>query len=132
MLSSSRSAQIELPGFSRQIVAEFPVPVLLREVKPRFFVDKPRRSEVRLRPEHQPAVALCPRERDALGDEALAQPEPPRPRLDKEEPQFRRLFGLLLKENRTYGHAVPLGDPAVLALRVEVLHEAGDDPRHQG
>ena len=57
--------------------------------EPGLLIDAARRGQLGLRPERQLLVAGAPREADALVDEALAEAEPARARLDEEQSQLR-------------------------------------------
>src|SRR6266513_2253799 len=93
-----------------------------REAGP--LVDAPRRDEL--------AIARGPGERDALVDEPLSDPVPARAGFDEQQPELRDGVALPDAEDRADPLAVELGDPAALALRVEVLDELRDDGRDEG
>ena len=65
--------------------------------------------------------------RDAFLDEPPAEAPAAHMRLDEKQAQLRRGRAFLHQEHRADRLARLLGDPAALALLVEVLQELGDD-----
>src|SRR4051812_7599563 len=107
------------------------VPLLSDQLEARLLVDAAGGLQLALRPENDPAVAAVARKSDALSDEAPANPEPARGRLDEQQAQLRDRCGLLDEKDGTDRFATPLGNPAAFTPRLEVLHEFGDDSRDQ-
>src|SRR2546428_8352256 len=101
------------------------------ELKPRTLVDATRRDEDVVRPKGQLAISRYPSETDALVDESRANAEAARLRLDEQEAKFRDGLGLPDAEHAARALVIDLGDPASLALAVEVGDELRDDVRHQ-
>src|SRR5580765_41565 len=85
---------------------------------------------MRVGPQHELPVTLLARKPDALLDQAPAEAAAARGRLDQQQAQPR--FALVVDdEDAADALAVAFGDPAALALRVEVLEEVLDDPGDQ-
>ena len=91
-------------------------------------------------PEDDPAVAAGAGEALAFVDQAGADAEAARRRLDQQHAQLRRAFddrllrrlvARLDEEDAADVAAVALGDPAGFARRIEAVDEVGGDPRHQ-
>src|SRR5437016_7513375 len=124
-------SQRELPELADEFVAEARVPLLSHPPETALLVDRARRGEIRLRPEHELAVALGARKGDAFFDQPPAEPAAARRGLDDQQAQLGGRSRLLDDEHRADALAAALGDPAALARRIEVLDEPGDDPGHQ-
>src|SRR5256885_9606570 len=105
--------------------------VAFDELKPRALVDATRRDEDVVRPKGELAISRCARETDALVDESRANAEAARLRLDEQEAKFRDGLGLPDAEHAADTLPVDFGDPAALALGVEVGDEFRDDVRDQ-
>src|SRR5689334_3291747 len=102
--SSSARHQLKLPEFTDYRHAELAVRFALHEPEPQLRIDRARSREVRMRPEHELAVALLPREIDALLDEALAESLAARGGLDQQQPELCGISAFLHHE----GGADPL------------------------
>ena len=59
-------------------------------------------------------------------------PEAARRRLDEQQAKLRDRLRFGNDEDRADDLSVALGDPAALALRIEVVDEVGDDARDEG
>src|SRR5207247_1247144 len=101
------------------------------ELKPRALVDATRRDEDVVRPKGELAIPCCARETDAFGDESRANAEAARLRLDEQEAKFRDGLGLPDAEHAARALVIDLGDPAALALAIEVGDELRDDVRDE-
>jgi hypothetical protein len=84
-----------------------------------LLIQAARRIQVALRPQRDLRVAGLPREPDAFVDEPSADAEPARLRLDQQQPQLGDVLRFLDEEDRADDGAVALGEPAMLACRIE-------------
>src|SRR5919204_3886098 len=125
----------QLPVLADHHHAELPVRLALHLAKAELGVNRARREQIGVRPEDELAIARLARKRDALLDEALAETGAARLRLDEEQPQLGDRVGFADDKRRADPLAMfinaALGDPAVLALGIEVAQELGDDVGHQ-
>src|SRR5437016_7642927 len=71
--SSSARRQLKLPEFTDHGHTELAVRLALHQPETQLRIDGARRGEIRVRPEHELAVARSAREVDALLDEAPAE-----------------------------------------------------------
>src|SRR5437867_12623596 len=101
------------------------------ELKPRALVDATRPDEDIVRPKGELAISRSARETDALVDESRANAEAARLRLDEQEAKLRDGLGLPDAEHAARALPVDFGDPAALALGVEVGDEFRDDVRDE-
>src|SRR5512135_1859394 len=97
------------------------------EAKSRGLVDASRSREVALCPEHDLPVAGAPRERDAGAGQAPPKAPAARFRVENEEPQLCGGPGVPDQEHRPDEGPIHFRDPATLAFRLEIAHEAGGD-----
>src|SRR5579872_2312795 len=100
---------------------------LLDAAKSVFGINAAGGVENGLGPESDLAVAGMAGEADAFGDQAAADAEPARGRLDQEEPQLADGGHLANQDNAADNRTVLLGDPAALAFDVETVDEARGD-----
>src|SRR6202795_2079200 len=117
------ASELQFPGLPDQVVAEAVMGLVAHEAIARSLVDAPRGHENAIGPERDLPVARLAREALALGDEARADPEAARRRLDEQEPELGDRLRVRDEEDRADDLAVLLGHPAALALRIEALHE---------
>src|SRR3954463_148875 len=87
------------------------------------LVDAARRDQNALRPQSHGRVARGLAEAQALLDQPPAEPAPARLRIENEQAQLGDLVGLAHRKHRADALAVKFGDPAALALCVEILDE---------
>ena len=135
----ARSGELELPGFADQGVAEADVRLARDEAIAGLRVDAARRQQHAVGPQDDAPVAGGAGEALALVDEARADAEAARRRLDQQQAQLRRavddgaaaVVARLDEEDAADVDAVALGDPARFALGVEAVDEVGGDPRDQ-
>ena len=92
-----------------------------------LLVDAARGVEMALGPEDQFPITDAARKTDADARQPSPQPEAARDWIDDEKPEFGLGFVLSHQEYGTHDDAIPLGDPAALALRIAIAHEVGDD-----
>src|SRR5439155_2499437 len=102
-----------------------------RGLEARALVDMARSIEAGVGPQHDLAVAGRTCERDAFIDEMAADPQTARRRFHAQQAQLRDSRRTPNEKNRTNVVTVALGDPAALALRIEVLEELRGDLRDQ-
>lgn len=119
--------QAQAPGLAEEFRAEFVVWFGLDDFEADGRVDPPCGGEDAVRPQHDLAVAGLPRKADAFLDKPAADPEPARLRLDDQHAQPGDRVAFLDDKHRADPHAILLGDPALVARRVEVAQEPGDD-----
>src|SRR5712692_1033076 len=119
--------KLQFPVFAHGARPERAVRLRPQPFEARFAVDGARCGEMGVRPKHHLAIALPARERDALVNQPPAEARAPRLRLDEEQAELRHGSALLDDEHRAEPLTVTLGDPAALALRVEVVEEGLDD-----
>src|SRR5262245_48102351 len=129
--SAARASQLELPGFTHEIVPEAVVRLLVHQAKPGLLVDLPGGEQDAVGPERELAVAALPREPDALGHEPGADAEAAGAGLDQQQAQPGDGLRPPDHEHRADGLGVLLRDPAALPLRLVVLDELGHDGGHQ-
>src|SRR5262249_17419236 len=120
-------SQRQLPDLADEVLAEAVMLLALDEAEPGGLVEAPRRDQHVVGPEPEPAVAAAPRETDAFGDEALADAEAARLGRDDEEAELGDALRLFHDEDRADDLALAFGDPAALALRIEMAEELGGD-----
>src|SRR5262245_2421880 len=101
--------------------------LLVYETEAGLLVDVAGRAEDAVGPERDLPVAGLARKAQALFHEASAHAESACLRLDEQETQLGHRLRSLDEEDGPHDLAVLLGDPAALALRVEVVHELGHD-----
>src|SRR5437660_682879 len=130
-LRVAQPLQAELPGLRDQVVAEALVRLLLEQPKADAGVDVARRQQIALRPQPHLAVTGGTREADALVHQTAADAQPARLRLDQEQAQLADRLCRLDQKDASHTLAMALGDPAPLALGVEVIDESGDDAGHE-
>src|ERR1700737_2767741 len=126
-----RSRQRQFPELPDKVAPEAAVWLLTHQAKAGGLVDMAGRDQHGVGPQRDLAIAPRAGEADALGDEPAADAEPARPGLDIEQAQFGDLLALLDEEYGTGDRTLALGDPAALAVGVEVLDEPGGDPGAQ-
>src|SRR5215467_2719714 len=125
--TSMTSAQLQIPGFVDEVLAEAVVFLVMGPPETRILVEPARRGELTVRPQRHLAIARVPREPNALVHQTAADAETARARIDDQQPQpgDRLRFGD--HEHRADVGAVFLRDPAPLPRRIEALQEVGDD-----
>src|SRR5258706_15176481 len=104
-------SEAELPRLGDERGAEAGVALLAHEGEPLGRVDPPGREQDALRPERDRAVAGLAREAHALVDEALADAEATRARIDDEEAELGHPAGALHEKHGAHALAVLLRDP---------------------
>src|SRR6185369_16529104 len=114
-----------------KVLPESRVGLALDALESARSVDRAGRQQVALRPQHQLAVALAPRERDAFVREAPAQPVPARAGGEDQQSQLRDRSRAAHDEDRTHALAIDLGNPALLPGGIEVLDVLGGDAGDQ-
>src|SRR5580765_4580957 len=124
------ASELQVPGLPDQVVAEAVMRLLVDEAIAPCLVNAPRGHEDAIGPERDLPVAHLAGEALALGDEARADAEAARRRLDEQEPELGHGLRVSDEEDRADDLAVLLGHPAALALRIEALDEPGGDLRH--
>src|SRR5271166_3062039 len=103
---------------------------LAHEPESRRLIDATRGDEHVVGPQGELTVAEFARPRDACADQRASDPE--RARLDVEKPQLGDCRVVALhEENRAGDRSVKLGDPTVLARRVEFSDEISKNPAGQ-
>src|SRR6185295_7663820 len=90
------TSELQVPGLPDQVLAEPVIRLRMHEAIAPGLVDAPRGHENTIGPERDLLVARLAREALALGDEARADAEAARRRLDEQEPEL--------------GHGLRLGD----------------------
>src|SRR6185295_19114385 len=110
-------AQPKLPRLRHEVAPEAMVRLGRDELEAGLLVEVPRGDEDVVRPQRDAIVAGLAGETDALGDQATADPQAARPRLDEEEAQLRDAVRVADQEHRADVLSVALGDPAALAAR---------------
>src|SRR2546429_599898 len=106
--------------------------LLSDELESGALINAARRGQIALRPQGHGRVACGPREAQAFLDEARAELQSSGARIDDQQPKFRNFVILPHDEHRADALALELGDPAALALRIEVLDELGGDLGDEG
>src|SRR5580765_8962845 len=92
--------EVALPGFADQVDAERMMRLLGDKLEARPRVNAARRGEDALRPQCHSPVAGFPGKAQAFVDEALAEAEPARLRIDDQQPQLGDLVALAHHEDR--------------------------------
>src|SRR3954471_13785724 len=123
--------KIALPGFADEIDAERVMRLFGDPFESGLGVNAARRQKIALRPQRHAPISGLSRKAQAFVDEALAQAQPARLRIDDEQTELRDLVGLLHHEDRADALAVLLGNPAALLPGIEVLDELCGDPGDQ-
>src|ERR1700737_840562 len=126
-----RSRQRQFPELPDKVAPEAAVWLLTHQAKGGGLVDMAGSAQHVVGPQRDLAIAPLAGKADALGDEPAADPEPPRRGLDIEQTQFGLLVALFDEEYGTGDRTLALGDPAALAVGVEILDERRRDPRAQ-
>src|SRR5262245_53181602 len=88
-----------------------------------FFIDMPGGVKQAVRPKRDLLVSRLPGEPQAFIDQALADAQPPRARLDQQQAQLRHRIRFFDEEYAAGDLASAFGDPAPLALGVVVTDE---------
>src|SRR5215208_1171835 len=121
------SLELLLPRLPQLLRPEQRVRLGAHQAEAGLLVDVAGGGEDAVGPEGDPPVAGGAGEGDALVHQAAAEPQAARRRLHEQEAQLRHLVGLPDEKDRADDLAAPLGDPAALAGRVQLLDELGDD-----
>src|ERR1700754_1960906 len=124
--------QRQLPGLADEIDTERMVRLFRDELEACAPVDVARGDEDALRPQHDLAVALLTGEADALLRQRAADAEPPGFPVHQEQANLGHLVRTPDQEDRADRLAVDLGDPAMLACRIERFDELRADLGGQG
>src|SRR5579872_3028006 len=95
------------------------------------LVDTPRGEQHTVRPQRHLPVPGPLGEANAFLDQAASEAKTARRGLDEHQSEPGDLIRLPDDKDRAHDFAVPLGDPAPLPLRIEVLDELGGDLRDQ-
>src|SRR5688500_15880460 len=122
--------QLHHPRLTDEVMTEMPPRLAVDQPETSLLVDVAGRDKDVHRPERDLRVTCLAGEPDALIDQPLAKPQPARFRLDQRQPQLGDRPGSGDEKDTANRPAVPLGDPATLARRVEPLDNAGDDLGH--
>src|SRR5439155_12995969 len=123
--------QLLRPVLADEVATEAVVRFGADEGEPRPLVDPPSAGQHVVRPERQLAVAGGAREAQALLDEARADAQAARRRLDEEQAQLCGVASLGDAQDAAHGAPAKLGDPGGLARWVAAVDVVGDYPRDE-
>src|SRR5713101_1062115 len=130
--SSTWKSQLQLPGFSCQVITKGVVPLFAGQAEAGLFVDVPGGMEDALRPERDLSIACLAGKAHTFAHQAGADAQPPRRRLNQQQAQLGHGLRLFDQEDGAYDLTIFLGDPAALPFGVVMLNELGDDASDQG
>ena len=105
------ASQRQFPRLADEIVAEAHMRLFANQTETGILIDPPRAGENALRPERHRLVAARTSERDAFGDQRVADPESARARRDDQEPQLGDLVRALTTNTE------PTGSPSISAIQ---------------
>src|SRR5215468_1938716 len=130
-LTDPGSAQLDLalqiPRLAGELLAELLVRLAGDELEAGALVDAARSDQYAGGPQRHLVVAGVAGKAYGLVDQPRADANPARLALHQQQPQPCHLVAVLDDEHRADVFAVALGDPAALALGIEIAHEGGDD-----
>src|SRR5260370_33853421 len=130
--SSTWKSQLQLPGFSCQVITKGVVPLFAGKAEAGLFVYVPGRMEDALRPERNLSIACLPGKAHTFTHQAGADAQPPRRRLNQQQAQLGDGLRLFDQKDGACDLTIFLGDPAALPFGVVMLNELGDDASDQG
>src|SRR3954471_10137802 len=123
--------QLHFPSLADEIHTEGVVRLICGELEARAAIDATCGGEAALCPQSDLAVTLLAGEADALLGQGAADAKPARCLLDQKQPQLGDVVRAPDQDDRADRLAVDLGDPAMLARRIEGLDELGSDLGNQ-
>src|SRR3954470_16829065 len=129
--SSAPRRKPQFPILTDHRHAELPVRPAFHEPEAELRIYGARGGQVLVRPEDELAVAATAGEGDAFLDQPLAEALPPDLRLDEQQPQLCDVAAFIDHKHRADALDMLIdaafGDPAALALGVELAQELADD-----
>ena len=118
-VSRRRASQFQFPGLADQALTETAVRLGGDELEPGLLIDLACGDQDALGPQRDPAIAAGFRERDAFGDQPMAQSLSASGRVDQQQPQLGDIVGVPDQKDRADLRSLDLGNPAALSRRVE-------------
>src|SRR5262245_65676598 len=128
----SRPLELQIPELGDDVLAPAAAGLARCQPEPSAFVDVPCGGQHAVRPQSDLCVTFGPREAHAVIDKPGTQSKSARFRIHQQQAQPRDIGLIVLHQHDTADVlAVHLGDPAPLALGIEIVDEIGNDLRAQ-
>src|SRR5690242_17989913 len=124
-------SQLTFPGLAHEIRTERALRFFFDQLESRFSVEFACGQKTALRPKSDFLISALASKLDAFAHEPTTDTESSRVWFDEEQPQLRDLVCVLDEKNRTDGFAIQFGNPAALAVGIEVLDELCPNVSHQ-
>src|SRR2546430_13203567 len=136
MYRDAPASQFQFPGFADQVLAETAVRLGGDQLESGFLIDFAGGDRDARGPERDPPIAAGFGERDAFGDQPMAQPLATPGRVDQQQAQLRYVIGV---PHQKYGadlRSIDVCDPATFPRCIERAKEfgrdLGDEPFERG